>query len=885
MSSRNIAGGHALPSNPQWLEFERSDGDESLWPTNTECVVDHEGQVNYMRPVDDDESSSVHWRTQIAKKVAEKLGMAPNSSYVLKSWPQGYHMYDHNKGKKSAPRHDLYLIGSVNAKRFRSIPEFVPHAIWLMQDPTLDRSNCECKYCAKKPQRLISEGLGFKPHTSTSGSTPLPSRRPPREGRGRVPREQREPRPYATVRRAPKAAKQLVGPQQIMVHERCDDLQAVYSELDTSLRRWFREGEVVWCALVPPIKGPDETITFWPGLVQDTQVKAEAIPRDPLASTHSADGDYEMEDGTMPHQAGASTNAAEGSSSQAPPAESAPAATRGDSPVPWTIRQKTLYKVKLLGINQQYIAADDHVLPYQGYTPSQALLRAMQASFASKGIPSPEEMASFNPCPDDVDDSTPAAHVRFADAVAPYSVAIQIAAGVVGYWTPTDEWEFKMTVPTPGNSSAVGTPAVAPPTLQAAILAAQQAAADGPSHGVTGVRDMTALELQALGEKLLGAVPTVPIFTQTRYQGLWWGAERIWTDELVRLKVARRQIAPDGAQNIYPASGPSRATIEELGQVEGGESVASLGALDRGVFMKLEALFVVDVPNVDGAGTTKECRASGMLYELADEGWEEPAHEPVVNGKGKEPAGPAPQDALTAAGLTSPPRPSQGEKTNGPVELQTGAPFMSGPSPLKPPPLPNPDPSVPLQDTAASVLSASLSQAQGDGASTSAPVPPPSTPPRSNGVSNDAAPLSSPPTSTGYPLPPAPRGFKFRPILPPGHEVVVSLTLLSGRYYPQLLAHPLLRPIVRSLGASESVGDQHLLALEGLYPGFFNAVDPVRWKPSRSAMVRDADADGRREMEKMWEVWRAAGQGGAMEVDAQGGPSAGPSAPMVGVSS
>ena len=31
--------------------------------------------------------------------------------YVLKSWPAGYRMYDHNKVPEANPRHDLYVVG------------------------------------------------------------------------------------------------------------------------------------------------------------------------------------------------------------------------------------------------------------------------------------------------------------------------------------------------------------------------------------------------------------------------------------------------------------------------------------------------------------------------------------------------------------------------------------------------------------------------------------------------------------------------------------------------------------------------------------------------------------------------------------------------------
>jgi hypothetical protein len=109
------------------------------------------------------------------------------------------------------------------------------------------------------------------------------------------------------------------------------------------------------------------------------------------------------------------------------------------------------------------------------------------------------------------------------------------------------------------------------------------------------------------------------------------------------------------------------------------EVLKSHGARDRGVFMQLEALFVVDVVDASGTGSQAECRASGMLYELADEDWEEPSQAESSNGAGAVNA----QDAWSAAGLSTPPR---RRDPGASPELHVGKPFMSAPSPLKQPP-------------------------------------------------------------------------------------------------------------------------------------------------------------------------------------------------------
>lgn len=749
------------------------------------------------------------------------------------------------------------MIGSVHARRFRSIPEFVPHALWLMTDPSLDRANCECKYCAKQPQRVISENLGFRAPrpSSPSAATATASRRPVREQRPRAPREYQKP--YTAVRRIPKPVKPT-GPTQVIVHERHNDLQALSEELDMGYRKWFREGEVIWCALDPPIQGPEVTITFWPGIVEESTIKSEIIPRagspvtnptdidaDPDAEA-DADPDFVMADGT-PH----------------------PSLTQESERLPpWTVRQRSLYKVKLLGILHHYVVREEDALPYQAYAPSAQLISAMQDVPIERLTLDEEKIAAFNPCPMPAQDTNvdiQSSIAQFEEAAAPYSIAVEIAAGIASFWNPTDEWDYKMTIPPPS-------PPRPPPgaTLHSLLTSASLG---GGASGSSVPGALPANE-QMLSSRMMSQAPPASTFTQTRFQGLWWGVERIWVDELVRLKAARRQVAPTGAPNIYPASGPSQETlkemIEELGQVEGSAAHAQMGAMDRGLFMKIEGIFTVDVPKEDDPGTKKECRVCGMLYELADEKWEETDATPVpeVIGKGKEvQSNPVPnpsyQDSLTSAGFNPADPPSTPIKQTRSVELDAGAPFMSTPSPMKHAPLPNPDTAVPISQTMSSTLTAiASSQPEVSQASSSTlpptQAPPPSLPRLASSESANAA-LSGPGgASTEYALPKPPHGFKFRPILHPGHEVVISVTLISGRYYPGLIAHPLLRPLARDLrrNAREQYSEEttNLLSLEGLCPGFYNAVDPTRWKASRIAMVKEADRENKAAIWRNWDM-------------------------------
>ena len=575
-------------------------------------------------------------------------------------------------------------------------------------------------------------------------------------------------KPYAAVQKMPKPPKlNHAVPQVPILRERNSDLRAAYS---TKSKRMFREGELLWCYLDPPIyRSQDEIgINFWPALVEEIKLKCEPTPRPPE--------DVEMTDGTALATASADADGL----LRSDPDE--------DSPPPWTVIQTTVYKMKLLAVSYSYSVSDDRVLPYQGYAPPSDLIEAIREIPWGDLDLRPESLAAFNPCPQDAKGPQKDGSM-FLAAVAPYTLAVQIAAKVAGYWSITDEWDFKFLV-TPGAAAAAARSE--PLHSVIATVASRNAASStlikgdsipsippstrnitGPSH------TLTSSELQDLDTRMLGLPPyPAQTVTQTRYQGLWWGAERIWIDELVRLKLARRQLAPDGAPSIYPPSGPSQKTLQYNAQIGSGSnnvSPSDLGAGGRGVFMKLEGLFVVDVPRGEGmGGMRKECRASGMLYELADEDWVDPHSEQQQQD---------PRDSVTRKPGDSLPNGASGTST----APNTG--------------------------------------------------------------------LSQPTQTWPYPLPKAPTGFKFRPILPHGHEAVVSLTLLSGRYYPEILRHRLIRPVVLKTYTNplEQGGlhdGDHLWALEGLCPGYFNSVDPTTVKSSRLVMLRDGDRDAREDMEE-----------------------------------
>jgi hypothetical protein len=96
--------------------------------------------------------------------------------------------------------------------------------------------------------------------------------------------------------------------------------------------------------------------------------------------------------------------------------------------------------------------------------------------------------------------------------------------------------------------------------------------------------------------------------SQKRYQGLWWGGERIWVDDLVRLKVSRRELAPNGSERVLPAVPPSQDTIEHTID-KGIEAEHAPGSGDRGMFLRITSIFAVE----------KKVRISGILFDLVEE--------------------------------------------------------------------------------------------------------------------------------------------------------------------------------------------------------------------------------------------------------------------------
>ncbi|KAL5531470.1 hypothetical protein ACEPAG_4347 [Sanghuangporus baumii] len=847
-----------LPRNPKWIEINATDGDVSRWPSNTTSNPDSEGNVNFMHPVSVDDGAAIKWRVVIGQALAEMLNYPEleSKSWVLKDWPEGYHFYDHNKGHLASGkvRHDLYLVGSRNVARFRSPAEFIPHAYWLMTNAAQDRSKCVCKYCGGKPQREISDAMGLSQRQSESGALARYVELPRRERR-RHALPAREGRVFATVRQVPNPIRLPKGPRQHVNPEREKDLRAILGPKTLGERRWAREGELVWVKLDHPVslnerRLESEEITFWPGMIEEVNFKAEVTARRTDVAT----------------------------SSNAPDRNDTTRSSNAEILDPWTIVHKSIYKIKLLVVLKTVVYGGDHIVPYQSHAPDGDLLSEVQSIVFDLDSDTPEETGGIVlPSDSQVEETEQALFKRFQSfdpfpsvkphfgrtedqkfyqetAAGAFATAIQIASHLSMYYTPFDEWEYKM---------QAGTNIF-----------------DFAHVGTTTAGLLTPAEEHALRQRHLGA-QNGGVVTQTRFQGLWWGPERIWMGDLVRLKLGRYEIAPEGTETIRRPSGAGKHTLSEVAQngdtgraadadvqmkIHDGEEAASLGASSRSVFLRIDGLFVVQVPTEDGMGRENQVRMCGMLYELADDDWEPDGEEfgkeptaPMENGTTNE------EQQISSDGTIITPRVAMALQ-NGEVALAGGTNGSTGPPAASISSLFTPNPELltePVEQPDAAMVDDTggpsttsvppLVQSTGSATGLAAPAEP-------NGAATEgsAAPnvsLSGPLKSSEsvYPTPPPPSSFKFRPILRDGHEVVMPLTTLAGRYYPGLLSNSLLQSRVQAaIEDLDSRESKAIRALEGLVPGVYNTVDAYLFLPRRGQMLREAEKSAWKDMVDYW---------------------------------
>ncbi|KAI8809978.1 hypothetical protein BJ742DRAFT_218703 [Cladochytrium replicatum] len=162
-----------------------SDGDASLRPTQ-EQLTQYDSMNRRFRPIQQArmKTNLAQWSTQlkglyranpqwVPERVLRehgwsgtdrsKVAVVFSKEAALADIPAGYAMFEYVKFAErpisihheppSSERKDLYIFGHPMNRKYKSVPEFTPHLLWMAQTPSLDHSSCLCKYCNPGPAR------------------------------------------------------------------------------------------------------------------------------------------------------------------------------------------------------------------------------------------------------------------------------------------------------------------------------------------------------------------------------------------------------------------------------------------------------------------------------------------------------------------------------------------------------------------------------------------------------------------------------------------------------------------------------------------------------------------------------------------------------------
>ncbi|KAK8865695.1 hypothetical protein IAR55_000840 [Kwoniella newhampshirensis] len=518
----------STPSHPA-LNWPRTDGDPSRWPetqppSNTDWYYEDV-------PLSDPKYKLYEQKT--GEFLAQRLGLPVDASQQRVPMPKHYRLFAHRKRQPdNSIRTDFYLFGSANTLKFRSVPEFLEHAFWLMDTSRSldDHSQCLCPYSKNgKARKSLTGTSSIKRGSSTS---------PLKEG----PMKKKK---VAATQSEAEEEDGLAG----VVPERAEEL--------TSQRR-FRRGELIWFRINnidPPakLKGMGLTpLTHWPGLVAQVPLKTRVLQSGDVASASSSTA-WTLFGG-------------------APPTALQP--TKPD------VVQYYEYHIRPLGMfspSDEIIKHGKDLLPWSIGSELLAGEKGWDAighqaeNYLREGVKKEAEGYKGRSL-DELEAligigqkwrANWAKRLRFSEmpwewdaAVFRLSIALKTAHGITNAWTQTDKID---------------------------IL---------PQDTDITEDDMKLIMSQK----------------KTLYQGLWWGGERIWLEDMVRLKKHRSDLPTD---DILP---PTE------------------GAEDRAVFLKIRVIAIeVSQDQAQINETAWRCVLYGDVFELAMEGANDQLPTPITS--------------------------------------------------------------------------------------------------------------------------------------------------------------------------------------------------------------------------------------------------------------
>ena len=371
--------------------------------------------------------------------------------------------------------------------QFRSPTEFAPHAVWLLTDPLLDPSNCKCKYCSARGDRLQKSRRNSSSVRSTTPQTesypsPVSSPRAQRYissglslARQSTPSRMTQ-RSLRGVSREPSLCEVLPQqekrPQYVSTPAQLSDLTA------HAQGRIYRDKELVWYILDRPWQitecsrpEVDRTINFWPGIIRTTSCPSPCSTS-PQQSTESGEISY-------------------------------------------------LITTPTLG--RTYIVPRASIIPFQAHFPDEDFLVELQSKGVEATLNDPER--GFDPLPRS---STPVPSLSSGTELETSLLNIlitdiRVTKELSYIWTVTDGFS---THPGPGPTKTT-------------IVPGSPAVVKVPSRS-GGMIARSSSFRSASGEQV-----------QRMYRGLWWGAERIWVGDFIVLSFSESMMGYTTTSSPY----------------------------------------------------------------------------------------------------------------------------------------------------------------------------------------------------------------------------------------------------------------------------------------------------------------------------------------------
>ncbi|SPO40687.1 uncharacterized protein PSFLO_06169 [Pseudozyma flocculosa] len=530
-----------------FIVFSRSDGDPEFVPPNLAVPKPTDHEVNYYHIFDRDEDRHQSWRLAIGGALAESFGLpkvsADKKEWKLYDFPANYDFAEQRKGPKHNVRTDPYLFAR-KGHRFRSTKEAIPHLEWLLRDPDLEPSNCLCKYCHGGARKSTGTPSSSTPSRVKKAEAAAAARASPSVRATKKPAEPQPPKTASAVASAAPRGRKPSGkttaasqanaivirgaePRAMVPGVSIDSVPQRDAEIMRDIKQGqsegFRVGEVVWYRLEHPIVDPTEPsrkIDQWPVLVEDPTLMVQVAPANPASSSASASASAPP----VPDGAEAASPNNDGDSATA--ANTIPAPSSLSFSLAGRVSQQRMYHVRFLGAADSAKALETSLLPFlSGFIPEGLLGSALGDIDQHSWLQTAEETPLLDLTRKD------GGEPNYGRAIVAFAYAMQTAAILRSTYVATDVYSKASTgagvlADLAGGSAANGAAASAYPTTPARPGlggAAGLGAADGSPATPAG----------SATAALAAAAKPVQMF-----QGLFFGVERIWVGEVVRLKLS-----------------------------------------------------------------------------------------------------------------------------------------------------------------------------------------------------------------------------------------------------------------------------------------------------------------------------------------------------------